>query len=488
MSLSKKILWELARDYNGGMSIAIDSYQNVMEMGNHMGFSAVDILEAALVQNTTDNIQLITDYLLSPEDEKKLKQHENKKQLLKVNPKHYNFIVSGYLNSIVQKQTDNNSFKIIKTLVLKYYVQTFKYASDFDKNGIIYWLGSNYGSSDWKNPALSHIKLLYSSLCTSSMSLCYITDNCKKSSRCLTDAKQNQWIMIDFVDISILPTHYSLRDSWFETTGYTLRNWILQGCNDSTNGFDGNWYDIIKHKNDQTLDRFRKTHTWVIPCTQTIKSYSQFRIYQNGVNSSNNYHLALSGFEIYGIVTAKNEEFDILKESKDLQQRFIISHDKIGNKLTKQIVYAYINVCIQTVFSKHKTIFYIIPHEIKELILLYADVNKFEYSHDFDKNGFLYYLGTKGFNHEWCNPGASGLVTCKSSSLMADSQTIHAIVGRTVTRCVTKPLKSSWMMIDFKNFAIAPTHYTLRHYASWDTEALRNWRFEASLDKKKWIC
>ena len=29
---------------------------------------------------------------------------------------------------------------------------------------------------------------------------------------------------------------------------------------------------------------------------------------------------------------------------------------------------------------------------------------------------------------------------------------------------------------------ILPTHYTLRHYASFDTECLRNWTLEDSID------
>ena len=31
--------------------------------------------------------------------------------------------------------------------------KTFKYQSDFDKNGILYFLGCDYGKSDWQNPS-----------------------------------------------------------------------------------------------------------------------------------------------------------------------------------------------------------------------------------------------------------------------------------------------------------------------------------------------
>ncbi len=30
--------------------------------------------------------------------------------------------------------------------------------------------------------------------------------------------------------------------------------------------------------------------------------------------------------------------------------------------------------------------------------------------------------------------------------------------------------------------------YILRHYTSWNSEALRNWKFEGSNDAKNWEC
>ena len=71
---------------------------------------------------------------------------------------------------------------------------------------------------------------------------------------------------------------------------------------------------------------------------------------------------------------------------------------------------------------------------------------------------------------------------------MHDSQPAHALLGREAVRCVTKPQEKSYFIIDFSPRRIRPTHYTLRHYNSWDTEALRNWRLEvcesASLTSK----
>ena len=34
--------------------------------------------------------------------------------------------------------------------------------------------------------------------------------------------------------------------------------------------------------------------------------------------------------------------------------------------------------------------------------------------------------------------------------------------------------------VDLQHRRLVPSHYTLKHYSSWDTEALRNWKFEVS--------
>ena len=46
--------------------------------------------------------------------------------------------------------------------------------------------------------------------------------------------------------------------------------------------------------------------------------------------------------------------------------------------------------------------------------------------------------------------------------------------------------QNAWWSIDFKTAKIRPTHYTMRHYTTWNIEALRSWRFEGSNDAEKW--
>ena len=69
---------------------------------------------------------------------------------------------------------------------------------------------------------------------------------------------------------------------------------------------------------------------------------------------------------------------------------------------------------------------------------------------------------------------------------------MSAIVGNQVVRCVTQALPDQWFVIDFGSArSVQPTHYTLRHYSSWDTEALRNWRLQGAIEadphRAQWV-
>ena len=98
------------------------------------------------------------------------------------------------------------------------------------------------------------------------------------------------------------------------------------------------------------------------------------------------------------------------------------------------------------------------------------------------------------------------------------AQPLTVCACRSVVRCVTAALPNQWMSVDLldKSMQVCRrrrrphkssaqlTHYTLRHYNSWDTEALRqalgwrlfsvdamvccrHWVLEASNDDSKWV-
>mmetsp|Transcript_68411 Transcript_68411/g.108630 ORF Transcript_68411/g.108630 Transcript_68411/m.108630 type:complete len:253 (+) Transcript_68411:80-838(+) len=74
-----KKLSKLEDDFNGGDPIDLTPFQQVLALAGSMGFNTEDVLEAALVMGTTDNIGIIADYILLSDSEKK-KRYDKKKQ------------------------------------------------------------------------------------------------------------------------------------------------------------------------------------------------------------------------------------------------------------------------------------------------------------------------------------------------------------------------------------------------------------------------
>jgi len=321
---------------------------------------------------------------------------------------------------------------------------TFLPSYDFDTNGIVYWLGTARGTQPWKNPGIrGAIRVLQSSLAKDSRPGYAALG--RETVRCVTEPKKNSWFMIDFLALKVIPTHYTMRHyASFDTE--CVRNWRIEASNDSKNGYDGTWTLLMKHVNDTSINHKGATHTWQLPA-HAVKNqaFSQYRIFQFGVNSNQHHYLPLSGFELYGTVVSGH-----LKPPSNpmaMNQAGIITQPP-PNKRTRDFVH----------------------------------------TADFDTNGLLYFLGVQGgARASYSNPADIGMVTVTSSSLMSDSQPLSALVGRMSTRCVTKPHQRSWMAINVKDVKMRLTHYTLRHYNSWDTEALRYWNLEGSNDGQSWI-
>ena len=229
-------------------------------------------------------------------------------------------------------------------------------------------------------------------------------------------------------NVQVQPIRYSFSHCISKQHDY-IRNWQLQGSNDTTNGADGEWIVLMDHQNDKCLNKTNNQHTWTIPSAD--QSFTKFRIWQNGPNSGNRNYLCCCNFEIYGSATMR-------KPSTPL------------NHLT----------------DKH-----------------------FIYEHDFDTNGLLYFIGTMGATHKWQNPMSQGLVHVSSSSLGTRSESLSSIVGRSTVRCLTSAHSiNPWFQIELpQNIQIKLTHYTIRHYKTYNLEALRSWKLQGSNHGQGWI-
>lgn len=240
--------------------------------------------------------------------------------------------------------------------------------------------------------------------------------------RCSTKPQQDAWFHVDLGARRVRPTHYSLRH-YSSWDTEALRNWVLEAS------VDGKQWTVLRaHTGDAALDRRGATHTWPLELPAGAPAYRHFRVRQTGLNSNRHYYLALSGFELHGALYT--------------------------------------------------------PSDARAPALPVAQA--FAHQRDFDANGIVHHLATDGGRAPYVNPVDRGALMVTASSVMPDSLPPSAVVGGAVVRFSTRALAGSWVAVDFGKRRVMPTHYSLRHYASWDTEALRSWVLEASVDGAQW--
>ena len=105
----------------------------------------------------------------------------------------------------------------------------------------------------------------------------------------------------------------------------------------------------------------------------------------------------------------------------------------------------------------------------------------FKYTYDFDENGALYYLGTKGRKNQYRNPHELKLVTAFASSLSKGQ--ISDFVGRNLVNLRTENEENSFFGVDLgENRTLVPMAYSIRNRNS-STHVMLCWNLEASNDK-----
>jgi hypothetical protein len=173
--------------------------------------------------------------------------------------------------------------------------RVFIYQKDFDKNGILYWLGSNYDSEPYINPMdRGYVTVVASANCEVGKVQDLIS---WEPSKCNLVSMSNGSVRIQFKSIVIQPTKYTIRHT-MSRNDECLRNWKFQGSVDGVH-----YTDLSIHINDCSLATVKgSTFTWSIDPTKATDYYRYFQLLQTGNNSSNNCYLSMGGLEIYGLV------------------------------------------------------------------------------------------------------------------------------------------------------------------------------------------
>lgn len=110
----------------------------------------------------------------------------------------------------------------------------------------------------------------------------------------------------------------------------------------------------------------------------------------------------------------------------------------------------------------------------------------FEYSHDFDEQGLLFFIATSGLTRIWQNPHATGKVRAFASSIGSGS--VEDFVGRVAVNCRTNNEQFAFMGVDLLDYRMfCPTSYTIRNRNS-TSHVIQNWEFQASNDNfQTWV-
>jgi len=178
----------------------------------------------------------------------------------------------------------------------------FRYKKDFDANGIVYYLGTNFGKSAFVNPSLAEkIKITTSLLQPKTpTNVSHVVGRSPKGGLCMTTDQPNSWLILDFPQFYVTPSHYTLRHANIDSDA--LRSWRLSASTDGRT-----WKVIKEHKNDGGLKNKRNsTHTWSISYGKGPKpKFRCFCIMITGPNASRRSHLALGGFEVYGDLSVR---------------------------------------------------------------------------------------------------------------------------------------------------------------------------------------
>ena len=357
-------------------------------------------------------------------------------------------------------------------------VATCRYASDMDTNGAMYWLGTSGLTTAYVNPAHNGaVRVTCSGLMKDSLPIDHVVG--RAVVRCVTSADPPAWICIELTAAWVAPNAYTLRHylSWDTEC---MRSWRLEASRDGRH-----FTPLSVHVNDAAINGVGATHTWPItdpsaqsssPAHPLQRYFRFFRITLTGPNSNHHSYLACSGFELYGDVLTQDaytarasSAFSSFGASPVLLNGFHSPSAPSDDVEMKGALSP----------SPHATSAFHSPS-------LPSSGDSFVYQYDLDQSGVLYAIATERHTQPWQNPVDSRRVAVSSSSLLDDSAPLSAVVGQDVVRCVTQPRPHSWIALDLLDKTLLLTAYTLRHYASWDIEALRNWRLEASTGGDDW--
>jgi hypothetical protein len=176
-----------------------------------------------------------------------------------------------------------------------------EFEAPFDRNGVLYHIGTKGGTREWANPHSSGVVVAAMSsqgggFCCPVRFVLHRVEDCQgefPGSNGTAD-QRNSWMSVDLGEgRSLVPRHYCLRhgriNGW-----HVLRTWMLQGSEDGQE-----WHTLRLHEDDQSLAATPfSVAGWAVEAGGW--RYRHFRVLQHGKNSDGYDYLACCGIELYG--------------------------------------------------------------------------------------------------------------------------------------------------------------------------------------------
>lgn len=163
--------------------------------------------------------------------------------------------------------------------------------------GILYCLGTNFGTTFWTNPhELSEVKITASSVAAGSQPIELIANAVlpivREAASFNSESCPYERFVIDFGARSVRPSGYILRH-WRDSDQNALRNWKIEG-----QGLDeSSWVCLRRHMNDSSL---KKRASQAMFPLESLEFYHRLRLSMTAPNSSGSWRLALGGLELFG--------------------------------------------------------------------------------------------------------------------------------------------------------------------------------------------
>jgi len=325
-------------------------------------------------------------------------------------------------------------------------LRKFTYSEDFDKNGVLYWIGSSFAKSEYTNPHTSGevtVTLSHSESSNRATEL-VISHNLVRESYAFGGSVP-VWFSVDLgPHLALSPDYYTLRHG-YSYSDSILCDWEFQGSNNNET------WTTLHAQLEAPFNSGWATKSWPVLSNERFRYFRVLQkgnyAYGPGQGPNGSPYMYIGGFELYG------------------------------------------DLCSTTGAS---------PNTISQFSVAAASLTppaiekprEFQFSHDGDTHGVLYCIGSADNTEKWTNPARNGKVKTKVSGQSWNEADKWNCLARASDSNSTSYWGGSlplWFWVDLgPDWNICPNQYTLRHGNSYNENFMQNWEFQGSHDCEEW--